>query len=107
MIVLVSLLQDDRAVTNGLIVGSLVGIIFFSVAWWSINVVIRNRKTEKSNPLLAILAIKIFILKFPLLGIALWYAFKYIPINPAALIGGIAVTQVAILIAGVSKLFNR
>ena len=56
---------------------------------------------------MAVLAIKVFILKFPLLGIALWYAFKYISINPFALVGGIAVTQMAILIAGLSKLFKR
>jgi len=104
---LLSLLQGDRAVTNGLIVGSLVGIIFYCVAWWSINVVIKNRKTEKYNPILALLAIKIFILKFPLLGIGLWYAFKYIPISPAALIAGIAITQASILIAGVSNLIRK
>jgi hypothetical protein len=46
-------------------------------------------------------------LKFSVLGIALWYAFKYISINPFALVGGISITQVAILIAGLSRLFNR
>jgi hypothetical protein len=49
----------------------------------------------------------VFILKLPLLGITLWYAFKYISINPFALVGGIAVTQVAILIAGINKLFIK
>lgn len=104
---LFSLIFGDKSITNGLIVGAIVGIIFFSVAWWTVNVIVRNKKSEKPNPLLAILAIKIFILKFPLLGIALWYAFKYIPINPFGLIGGIAITQVAILIAALSKFFNR
>ncbi len=101
-----SLLEGDQAVTNGLWVGSLVGLTFFAVAWWCVNVIVKNKKTEKPNPILSILAIKVFILKFPLLGIALWYAFKYMPINPLALICGIAVTQVAILISALSKFFK-
>lgn len=106
LLVLLSLIEGDRAITNGLIVGSLAGLSFFAVAWWCVSVIVRNKKSEKPNPLMAILAIKIFILKFPLLGIALWYAFKYLPINPLALVGGIAVTQVAILISALAKFFK-
>lgn len=106
LLVLLSLIEGDRAITNGLIVGSLAGLSFFAVAWWCVNVIVRNKKSEKQNPLMAVLAIKIFILKFPLLGIALWYAFKYLPINPLALVGGIAVTQVAILISALAKFFK-
>jgi hypothetical protein len=39
------------------------------------------------------------------LGIGLWYAFKMFQINPFALIGGIGITQVAILIAGLKRLY--
>ena len=106
-LVLVSLLGGDRAVTNGLFIGSLVGIIFFLVAWWTVNTIVRAKKSESPNPLMAVLAIKVFILKFPLLGIALWYAFKYISINPFALIGGISVTQVAILMSALAKLYKK
>ncbi len=105
-LILLSLIEGDWAITNGLIVGSLAGLTFFAIAWWCVNVIVRNKKSEKPNPLLAVLAIKVFILKFPLLGIGLWYAFKYLPINPMALIGGIAVTQVAILISALTKFFK-
>lgn len=104
MLILISLVEGDWAVTNGLIVGSAIGMIFFLLAWWTVNTIVREKKKKSSNPLMAILAIKVFILKFPLLGIALWYALKYLPISPFALIGGIAVTQVAILISALSKL---
>ena len=103
---LLSLIEGDRAITNGLIVGSLAGLSFFVVAWWCVNTVVRNKKSEKPNPILAILAIKVFVLKFPLLGVALWYAFKYMPINPLALVCGIAVTQIAILISALTKFFK-
>jgi hypothetical protein len=75
--------------------------------WGTINVIVREKKTKKPHPLRAALAVMVFILKLPLLGITLWYAFKYISINPFALVGGIAVTQVAILIAGINKLFIK
>jgi len=78
--------------------------VFFLIAWWTVNTIVREKKRKTANPIMAVLAIKVFILKFPILGIILWYAFKYMPINPFALIGGIAVTQIAILIAGLSKL---
>lgn len=106
-LILISLVEGDWAVTNGLWVGSLAGIIFFIVAWWCVNVIVKNKKNEKVNPFLAIIALHVFVLKFPLLGIGLWYAFKYMPINPLALIGGIAVTQIAILISGLNKLFKK
>ena len=102
-LVLLSLIEGDPAITNGLIVGSLAGISFFAIAWWCISTVIKAKKSERTNPLMAVLAIKVFILKFPILGVALWFAFKYMPINPFALIGGISVTQVAILLAALAR----
>jgi hypothetical protein len=54
-----------------------------------------------------LLAISVFIIKFPLLGVGLWYAFKMFQINPFALIGGIGITQVAILIAGLRRLYTN
>ena len=84
--------------------GSTIGITFFLIAWWSVTTIVKEKKSKSPNPLLGILAIKVFILKFPLLGIGLWYAFKYMQINTFALIGGIGITQVAILISALSKL---
>jgi len=104
LLILISLIEGDRAVTNGLIVGSTVGIIFYLIAWWTVSTIVKEKKKKSGNPLMAILAIKVFILKFPLLGIVLWYAFKYLQINTFALVGGIGITQVAILISALSKL---
>ena len=84
--------------------GSTVGIIFYLIAWWTVSTIVKEKKKKSGNPLMAILAIKVFILKFPLLGIVLWYAFKYLQINTFALVGGIGITQVAILISALSKL---
>jgi len=105
--VLLSLIEGDWAITNGLWVGALSGLSFFSVAWWCVSVIVKNKKEEKVNPFLAIIALHVFVLKFPLLGIALWYAFKYMPINPMALVGGVGITQVAILISAVNKLLKK
>lgn len=80
---------------------------FFSVAWWCVNIIVKSKKNERVNPLLVVVALHVFVLKFPLLGIALWYAFKYFSINPFALVGGVAITQIAILIAALNKLFKK
>ena len=105
--VVLSLIMGDSAVTNGLIIGSVVGITFFLVTWWMIYCIVRSKKDKSVNPLLAILAIKLFILKFPLVGVFLWLAFKYWEINPFALIFGIAITQIAMLASALVKIFGK
>jgi hypothetical protein len=99
--------MGDPAVTNGLIIGSVTGISFFLATWFMISCIVRGKKDTKANPLLAILAIKLFILKFPLFGVLLWLAFKYLQINPFALIIGIAITQVAMLLSATVKFFGK
>jgi hypothetical protein len=105
LVILVSFLYEDQSVTNGLILGSFVSILFFLLAWWSISIFIREKERKAANPFSMLLAISIFTVKFPLLGIGLWYAFKLFPINVFALIVGIGITQVAILIAGLRNLY--
>ncbi len=99
--------MGDPAVTNGLIIGSVTGISFFLATWFMMSCLVRGKKDKKANPLLAILAIKLFILKFPLFGVLLWLAFKYLQINPFALIIGIAITQVAMLLSATVKFFGK
>jgi hypothetical protein len=99
--------MDNLAITNGLAVGSVIGITFFLVTWWMIYCIVRSKNDKSVNPLLAILVIKFFILKFPLIGLALWLAFKYFEINPFALIIGIAITQVAMLVSALVKMFGK
>jgi hypothetical protein len=105
LIIFVSLLYGDQSITNGLIAGSIVSLLFFSLAWWSINIFIREKERKVANPFSTLLALSVLIVKFPLLGIGLWYAFKLFPINLFALIVGIGVTQAAILIAGLRSLY--
>jgi Kef-type K+ transport system membrane component KefB len=105
--ILISFVKNDRAVTNGLWVGSAAGISFFMSAWWCATVIIKNKKEEKANRLKVIVALNVFVLKFPVLGIALWYAFKYLPINALALVGGVAVTQIAILLSVLIKFLKK
>ena len=107
LLILVSLITGDQAVTNGLIAGSTVGLLFFVIAWWAIGIFVRENKSKVANPFSILLAISVFIIKFPLLGVGLWYAFKMFQINPFALIGGIGITQVAILIAGLRRLYTN
>ena len=80
--------MGDPAITNGLAVGSATGLLFFLSTWFLIYCIVRSKKDKSVNPLLAVLAIKLFILKFPLFGLLLWLAFKFLQINPFALIVG-------------------
>lgn len=107
VVVLISLIEGDWAVTNGLWVGSIAGLSFYMVAWWCASVIVKNKKEEKTNPLMVVLALHVFVLKFPVLGLGLWYAFKYMPINPLALVGGVAITQVAILLSALNKFLKK
>ena len=99
--------MDDPAITNGLAVGSATGLLFFLSTWFLIYCIVRSKKDKGGNPLLAVLAIKLFILKFPLFGLLLWLAFKFLQINPFALIFGIGITQMAILLAALVKIYGK
>jgi hypothetical protein len=102
-----SLITGDSAITNGLAVGSATGILFFLSTWFLIYCIVRSKKDKSVNPLLAILAIKLFILKFPLFGLLLWLAFRFIEMNPFALIFGIGITQIAMLVSALVKMFGK
>jgi len=69
---------------------------------------VKDKRKGQSNPVMAVVALHVFVLKFPLLGVGLWLAFKYMPggVRPSALIVGIAITQIAILVAAMNKLFK-
>jgi len=56
---------------------------------------------------MVVIALHVFVLKFPVLGLGLWFAFKYFEIKPSALIIGIAITQIAILVAALNRLFKK
>jgi len=49
----------------------------------------------------------LFVFKLPVVGVALYFAFRYLEINPFALVAGIGVTQIAIFFLGTSNLFKK
>jgi hypothetical protein len=70
---------------------------------------VKDKRKEQPNPIMVVIALHVFVLKFPALGAGLWFAFKYMPggIRPSALIVGIAVIQIAILTAALNRLFKK
>jgi hypothetical protein len=104
-LILLSLLYFHHSVTTGLLIGALVSNILFVALWWTVNHLFRRKETAK--PLKTAFAIKILILKFPVLGFGLYFALRYLDINVFALVAGISVSYVAIFIAGMSKLLYR
>jgi hypothetical protein len=104
-LILLSLLFFHHSVTTGLLIGALVSNILFVALWWTVNHLFRRKETAK--PLKTAFAIKILILKFPVLGFGLYFALRYLDINVFALVAGISVSYGAIIIAGMSKLLYR
>lgn len=51
-------------------------------------------------------AVLVFVFKLPVVGVALYFAFRYLQMNLFALVAGIAVTQLAIVGLGTSNLFK-
>jgi D-alanyl-lipoteichoic acid acyltransferase DltB (MBOAT superfamily) len=101
-----SLLFDNRPVTIGLLIGAVVSITSFTSVWWTIGLVFK--KKENQNPLLTVLAILVYVVKLPVIGIALYFAFQYLKINLLALIAGLTVMLMAIVVIGISNLvFKR
>lgn len=52
-------------------------------------------------------AVIVFVFKLPVIGIALYFAFRYLDINLFAMITGIGVTQIAIVFVGISNLLHK
>jgi len=106
ILIAISLLFDDRPVTTGLLIGSVVSITSFTSIWWTIGIVFK--KKENQNPLLTVLAILVYVIKLPIIGIALYFAFKYLKINLLAMIAGLTVMLMAVVVIGISNLvFKR
>jgi D-alanyl-lipoteichoic acid acyltransferase DltB (MBOAT superfamily) len=106
ILIAVSLLFDNRPVTTGLLIGSAVSITSFTSIWWTIGIVFK--KKENQNPLLTVLAVLVYVIKLPIIGIALYFAFQYLKINLLALIAGLTVMLMAVVLIGISNLvFKR
>jgi hypothetical protein len=92
-IIISSLVYWDSSITLGLILGASIGLTFFGILCWTVN-----RFSKLDSKKRVFFAIKITLLKFPLLGVVLYYAFSYISINPLALIAGIGIVQAVIIL---------
>jgi small-conductance mechanosensitive channel len=105
-LIAVSLLFDNWPVATGLLIGSVVSITSFTSVWWTITQVFK--KKENQNPLLTVLALLVYIVKLPIIGIALYIAFQNFKINLFALIAGLTVMLMAVILIGISNLvFKR
>jgi hypothetical protein len=92
-IIISSLAYWDSSITLGLVLGASIGLTFFGILRWTVSKFFKLGSKKK-----VFFAIKITLLKFPLLGIVLYYAFSYISINPLALIAGIGIVQAVIIL---------
>jgi hypothetical protein len=104
-LIAVSLLFNNRPITTGLIVGSILSIVLYTTLWWTISAIFR--KKEHQRPVETLFAVLVFVFKLPIVGVAMYFAFRYLEMNLFALVAGIAVTQIAIVCLGTSNLFKR
>ena len=101
-IIILSLSYRDNAITLGLVLGVSISLTFFDILWWTVNKFFNSKLHRKKS---AFFAIKITLLKFPLLGIILYYVLSHININPFALIVGIGIVQAVMVLKVVGILF--
>jgi hypothetical protein len=80
-------------------------IFLFTTLWWTINQIFS--KNGKHSPFKVLFAVNLFIFKLPVVGVALYFAFRYLQINLFALVAGIGVSQIAIVYLGISNLLTK
>jgi hypothetical protein len=88
LITLLLFMLGQWPITLGFMIGAAISLLFFKILWWTVDQIFK-----RSGKKALYLALKIFLIKFPLLGILLYYLFLNVDINPFALVGGIAVIQ--------------
>ncbi len=94
-IIIFSLSYRDSAITLGLLMGVSISLIFFKLLCWTVNKFFSSKLHMKK---MVFFAVKITLLKLPLLGVILYYALRYIKINPLALIVGIGIVQAVMVL---------
>jgi hypothetical protein len=96
IITLLLLMWGQWPITLGFMIGAAISILFFKILWWTVDQIF---KRSGKKPLY--FALKIFLIKFPLLGITLYYLFMNVDINPFALVGGIIIVQVVMFLKAI------
>ena len=77
-------------------IGAAISILFFKILWWTVD-----QAFKRSGKKALYFALKIFLIKFPLLGISLYYLFTNVDINPFALVGGIVIVQAVMFLKAI------
>jgi hypothetical protein len=96
LITLLLFLYGQWPITLGFMIGAAISILFFKILWWTVDQVFR-----RSGKKALYFTLKIFLIKFPLLGITLYYLFTNVDINPFALVGGIVIVQVVMFLKAI------
>jgi|GEM_PF-597688 hypothetical protein len=96
LITLLLFLYGQWSITLGFMIGAAISILFFKILWWTVDQIFK-----RSGKKALYFSLKIFIVKFPLLGILLYYLFLNVDINPFALVSGIAVLQAVMFLKAI------
>ncbi len=96
LITFLLLMWGQWPITLGFMIGAAISILFFKILWWTVDQVFK-----RSGKKALYFALKIFLIKFPLLGISLYYLFTNVDINPFALVGGIVIVQVVMFLKAI------
>jgi len=96
LITLLLFLYGQWPITLGFMIGAAISILFFKILWWTVDQVFK-----RSGKKALYFTLKIFLIKFPLLGITLYYLFTNVDINPFALVGGIVIVQVVMFLKAI------
>ena len=96
LITLLLVLYGRWSITLGFTVGAGVSILFFKILWWTVD-----QAFKRSGGKALYFALKIFLIKFPILGISLYYLFTNVDINPFALVGGIVIVQAVMFLKAI------
>lgn len=93
-------------ITLGLTIGMIISIGVMQLLWWMISAVfpaiINNDSINNKNEKVRNTFIVINILKYILISIALFFIFRYLPINIVALFIGVSIVQIVMI----SKIFG-
>ena len=96
LITLLLVLYGRWSITLGFMIGAAISILFFKILWWTVD-----QAFKRSGKKALYFALKIFLIKFPLLGISLYYLFTNVAINPFALVGGIVIVQAVMFLKAI------
>ncbi|MFV1951332.1 MAG: ATP synthase subunit I [Nitrospinota bacterium] len=103
-IIMCSFAYRDSSMTAGLFLGACISLVFFALLCWTVKKIFNFKQNREKTPFFAI---KITLIKFPVLGVILYYSLSRIDINPFSLIAGISIVQVVMILKVIGMLFTN